>query len=280
MRQKRYLKILENLCFKEGLCDMKFNELDSKMRVYETDKDYYIPKDFYVVVRLDGRSFTTLTKNTYNFKKPFDVQFRDMMVETTKHLMNCGFNIVYAYTESDEISLVLSKDDNTFNRKARKLLSVLAGEASAKFTHLLGGIGCFDARISELTSEEVLVDYFQWRREDSHRNALNSLCYWTLREKCHLSAAAAASKLKNLDNIGKVDLLKQEGEDFSTIPSWQKYGTGLYFEEYTMKGFNPVTGAESDAIRARIVIDYDLPKKEDYKEYVLSKLRGRRLVEE
>ena len=38
--------------------------------------------------------------------------------------MTCGFNIIYGYTESDEISLLFHPNENTFNRKQRKLNSV------------------------------------------------------------------------------------------------------------------------------------------------------------
>lgn len=51
--------------------------------------------------------------------------------------MNCGFNVIYGYTESDEISLLFHPQENSFSRKFRKFNSVLAGEASAKFSILL-----------------------------------------------------------------------------------------------------------------------------------------------
>ena len=129
---------------------MKFDELDEKLRVYETAHDYCVIPGIYIVTRLDGRSFTKLTKEKHNFKAPFDERFRDIMVKTVKYLMDCGFRIVYGYTESDEISLLFHIDENGFNRKLRKLNSVLAGEASAKFSLILGDMGCFDCRISQL----------------------------------------------------------------------------------------------------------------------------------
>ena len=139
---------------------MNFDLLDEKMRVYETANDYCVLPGIYMVARIDGRNFTRLTKELHNFEAPFDIKFRDYMVETTEHLMNCGFRIIYGYTQSDEISLLFHLEDNTFNRKMRKLNSVLAGEASAKFTSLLGDIGSFDCRISQLPSIEKVQDYF------------------------------------------------------------------------------------------------------------------------
>ena len=99
---------------------MNFDELDAKMRVYEQSLDQILVPDMYMVARLDGRSFTRLTKEICKFEAPFDVKFRDMMVNTVKALMDCGFRVVYGFTESDEISLLFHVDEDTFGRKVRK----------------------------------------------------------------------------------------------------------------------------------------------------------------
>ena len=144
-------------------------------RVFETAHDLCVLPGLHMAARLDGRSFTRLTKEVHKFEAPFDAKFRDFMVDTAEHLMSgCGFNMVYGYTESDEISLLFGLDENSFGRKLRKLTSILAGEASAKFSLLLGAVGCFDCRISQLPSVDLVVDYFRWRNEDANRNALNA----------------------------------------------------------------------------------------------------------
>src|SRR6187549_3087624 len=162
---------------------MKFEVLDKKMRVFEQNMDQQVLPDLYLVTRLDGRGFTKLTKDILNLEKPFDTRFRDAMIETVKHLMNCGFKITYGYTESDEISLLFDIDENGFGRKTRKLISVLAGEASARFTQVMGVLGTFDCRIIPLPTEDLVIDYFRWRSEDANRNALLAWCYWKLRER-------------------------------------------------------------------------------------------------
>lgn len=157
---------------------MKFNELDKKMRAFELSMDQVVTPDVYIIARLDGRGFTRLTKETLKLDRPFDLRFRDAMIETARHLMNCGFNMSYGYTESDEISLLLQKDEGSFGRKTRKLISILAGEASASFSMAMGSKGVFDCRIAPLPNENRVIDYFRWRAEDANRNALNAYCYW------------------------------------------------------------------------------------------------------
>src|SRR5262245_21357536 len=101
---------------------MKFTELDERMRVYETAHDLCVLPGLYMVARLDGRGFTRLTKEVHSFEAPFDVRFRDLMLQTAEHLMSgAGFNILYGYTQSDEISLLFAKDEESFQRKLRKL---------------------------------------------------------------------------------------------------------------------------------------------------------------
>ena len=41
---------------------MKFDDLDAKMRVYETSHDYCVLPGLFMFARLDGRGFTRLTK--------------------------------------------------------------------------------------------------------------------------------------------------------------------------------------------------------------------------
>ena len=55
---------------------MKFDEFDDKMRVFETGHDLCVLPGLYMVARLDGRSFTRLTKDVHQFEAPFDARFR------------------------------------------------------------------------------------------------------------------------------------------------------------------------------------------------------------
>ncbi|MGZ8216425.1 tRNA(His) guanylyltransferase Thg1 family protein [Methylomagnum sp.] len=221
---------------------MKFDDLDKKMRIFETAHDHCVLPELYMVARLDGRSFTRLTKETHRFESPFDTRFRDLMVETVKHLMNVGFRVIYGYTESDEISLLLHRAENSFGRKLRKITTILAGEASAKFSLLLGDVGCFDCRVSQLPTPELVVDYFRWRSEDAHRNALNAHCYWTLRKEGQ-DARAATSHLLKMSVPSKNELLFSRGINFNELSAWQRRGTGVYWKTYLADAKDPRTDA-------------------------------------
>ena len=172
---------------------MNFDEFDKKMRVYEESLDQIIPPEIYMVARLDGRSFTKLTKETMDYEAPFDEEFKNVMVAVTQSLMDCRFKVSYAYTESDEISLLFNIDEEAFGRKVRKYNSTLAGEASATASLTLGRKATLDCRMVPLPNLEKVADYFLWRQEDANRNALNSWCYWTLRKEGLSKRAATAA---------------------------------------------------------------------------------------
>lgn len=190
-----------------------------------------------------------------------------MMVATTEALMTCGFKVIYGYTESDEISLLFNQDEAHFGRKLRKYNSILSGEASARFSLSLGQIATFDCRISQLPNAELVVDYFRWRNEDAARNALNAHCYWTFRKQGK-SEEQATTLLDGVSVAEKNELLFQQGINFNDVPSWQKRGVGLYWEEYDKPSRNPITGADVVVRRRRIKKDFDLPMKDEYGKFL------------
>ena len=251
---------------------MKFDDLDTKMRCYEQSIDQYVLSDMYLVARLDGRSFSRLTKEICDFEAPFDVRFRDMMVNTVKALMDCGFRVVYGFTESDEISLLFRTDEDTFGRKVRKFNSILAGTASAAFSLQLGQVAALDCRLVPLPNLERVQDYFLWRQEDAHRNALNAHCYWMLRKE-GMSVKDATELLEGKTVAFKNELLFSRGINFDKLPSWQKRGIGVFWDDVEKVGYNPITNQEVKATRRVLSVNYDLPLGEDYAKYVISFLK-------
>lgn len=246
---------------------MKFDDLDRAMRQYETAYDFCIPDKNYIIVRLDGRGFTRLTKEVWQFEAPFDVRFRDLMADTIVALLDCGFNVVYGFSESDEISLLFNFEEQTFNRKIRKIITTLASEASAHFSLVQGSPATFDARVSVLPNWALVEDYFLWRQEDAHRNALNAHCYW-LQRKQGIGANDAHQAIKFLSKQQKHDLLSEQGIHFNDLPAWQKYGFGVYWQTVTKQGWNPKTSEATETTRRIIQRNFELPLRDDYREWL------------
>jgi tRNA(His) guanylyltransferase len=250
---------------------MSFDELDKKLRRLEELDGACMPPKIPLVARIDGRGFTRLTKEVLALEAPFDERFRDAMSAALERLMKSGFRVIYGYTQSDEISLLFHPDDDTFERKLRKWNSVLAGEASAAFTHRIQAPGAFDCRVIPLPTEELVVEYFRWRQEDAVRNALNAHCYWAER-RAGLNATAATEKVSGLSVAQKNELLFSHGINFNDLPAWQKRGTGAYWVQETREGRNPLTGETVPTLRRALRLDPDLPARAEYEEFIRARL--------
>ena len=234
---------------------MNTTEFDKHMRAFENSNDPRIHPGMNVIVRLDGRNFSKLTRKILKLK-PFDVNMRDSMVYTVMHLMeHSGFNIQSGFTQSDEISLVLDPREihQTFNGKIRKILSLLAAQASVTFTFVMRAYGIFDARVIQLPTKETVNDYFKWRKSDSETNCINQLCYYHLVNTDNHSPYAAQQILSGKLNDWKNEYLFQHGINFNDLPLWQKQGIDIKWEPYKKEGFNPITNERVFVDKLRLV---------------------------
>lgn len=246
---------------------MKFDTFDKQMRKYEQSLDQIIPLDNYMVARLDGKGFSKLTKETLDLRKPFDEKFRGYLVEAVKSLFNTGFEIVYAYIESDEISLLFSKNATLYNRKVRKYNSILAAEMSVNLTQILGRKAIFDCRIIPLPSLQDVTDYFLWRQEDSHRNSIYAHCYYKLLET-GMKPVEATNYLKNKLLDDKIELLAKNNICLNAIPNWEMYGYGVYNKEVLKEGYNPIKQIIETTTRKMLYVDYELSHGSDYTKFI------------
>ena len=256
---------------------MIFNEFDKQMRVYEQSLDQEVLPEMYMVARLDGHGFSKLTKRK-EFKKPFDNEFNRIMCRVTEALMTkSNLNIIYGYTQSDEISLLFSASEQSYNRKVRKYNSLLAALASAVASLEFGEPVQFDCRIIPLPNKQLVCDYFKWRQEDAGRNALNGYCYWTARQTDRMSKRAATSMLSGKSNNWKHNYLYQhfiifaagESQTFYHVPDWQRRGVGFYFEKVKKLGYNKLTGQTVECERRILQRDFNLQRGKEYDEFIL-----------
>lgn len=243
---------------------MKLAELEARMRRGEYFHAQRVLEGTYIVVRADGRSFSRLTERTCD--KPFDARFHARMTATAGALLKT-LEGRYAYTESDEISVLLPRDTSHFDREVEKLVSIAAGAASAHMSLSMGEAVEFDARLWVGARRADVVDYFRWRQADATRCALNGHCYWALRNDGK-SAAAASKALLGMSASRKNELLFARGVNFNDLPAWQRRGSGIYWETVTRMGKNPKTGAEVPSVRRSLRVDGDLPMKEAYSKFI------------
>lgn len=119
---------------------MQFKNLEDKCLYYRGLTDYRLLPNSYVLVMVDGRSFSHLVKN--KFQKPFDDEFIRMMNETAEYVCKNVQGCKFAYVQSDEISFVLTDFDTPttdafFSNRLSKMQSIIASLATARFNQLM-----------------------------------------------------------------------------------------------------------------------------------------------
>ena len=247
---------------------MEDDEFESAQRAREWFHTLTVPPGMWVIIRVDGRSFSRFTAD--RFSKPFDPGFSELMVHAATTLLT-ELGAWYAYTESDEISVLLPPASDLFGRSLEKLVSISAGLASAAFTRAYGQAVCFDSRAWIGASREDVIDYFAWRQGDAARCALNGWCYWTLRN-AGKTAAEATGDMRRAKRADKNELLFLHGINFNDVPAWQRRGVGLWQEEYQRDGYDPIRETEVTATRRRVHVERNLPMKDAYRQLILDRV--------
>ena len=117
---------------------MNWDNLKSKYLYYRELTDYKLLPNSYVMVMLDGRSFSKKIKK--KFHRPFDDEFITMMNETAKYVCEKVSGCKLAYVQSDEINLVLydtQDQEPFFGNRLCKMQSIIASLATSKFNQLM-----------------------------------------------------------------------------------------------------------------------------------------------
>ena len=133
-----------------------------------------------VIIRLDGNSFSKLTKK--HFIKPFDPKFDDAMDCAAKAVLEYCSGALLAYVQSDEITIILRNDqkENTdpfLRNRVQKLTSLTAATASVAFSREAGLGAVFDARAFTVPNPTDALNVLIWRQEDCFTNAVHSACH-------------------------------------------------------------------------------------------------------
>lgn len=172
---------------------MNFKNLKEKCEYYRSLTDYKLMPNSYVLVMVDGHCFSKMIKN--KFDKPFDDLFINMMNETAKYLCEQVQGVKFAYTQSDEISLLITdfdtpQTDSYFSFRLCKMQSLIAAMATAKFNQMYAkmaydyrGYGLkkfdmkeyptctFDCKVWTVPNANDAYAWFLYRQNDCIKNS-------------------------------------------------------------------------------------------------------------
>jgi tRNA(His) guanylyltransferase len=202
--------------------EMPVQTLGERMKSYEHAYRRRLPTRTYTLLRLDGHNFGSYTRR---LDKPFDAQFAADMAATMKALCENATGVAFAYTQSDEISLLLT-DFATPTTQAwhggveAKILSLSAAKATSTFNRLRPDQDAeFDSRVWTLDSATEVANYFLWRQRDATKNSIS------MAASTHFSH----QRLMGMNSNERIDLLWDEkGIDWSDYPAWARQGQVAY----------------------------------------------------
>lgn len=178
--------------------DRTIKEIGDEMKRLEAGLEPRLSADGYVIIRVDGRAFHTLTRG---MGKPFDplfVKAMDAAAVATLEALDAAF----AYVQSDEITAVLSPygrkaDSLPFDGRLEKLVTIASSAAASGFTRMFalhalameaGRMNnydvpseqfrlptvSFDARAIHVDDLTGVADNLLWRRVDCRKNAVTA----------------------------------------------------------------------------------------------------------
>ena len=151
--------------------------LGSRMKgQYEQRAATHLPRRTCTVIRLDGKGFHSYTRG---LERPWDQQLAADMAATAAWLCEGIQGARLAYTQSDEISLILTDfatphTDAWFDGNVQKIVSISASMATAKFNELRPGkLAMFDSRVFTIPDVVEVGNYLVWRQADATRNSIS-----------------------------------------------------------------------------------------------------------
>lgn len=227
------------------------------MKDYEIYSSLRIPKNFDIVLRIDGRSFHNLS-NFLDLDKPMDINFTNLMVDVCEDLFN-EFSPLFIYTFSDEINILL--DNIPFNGRIEKIDSIFSSFTGSSFTshfpdyfrkELYKPVS-FDCRTIPIDSLSV-SDYFKWRQDEAWRNCVNGHGVWFCKKN-----NIPLNNMNGLKNSDVHEMLFKGGINLNDIENWKKRGIGLYKKQKEIKGFNRKDNVPTISYRNFIYKDFNLP---------------------
>lgn len=157
--------------------------LGDRMKGYEAVTRTLLPRRTYAVVRVDGRAFHSFLRYA---DRPFDNAVMAAMDRVAEALCAEMSGAVFAFTQSDECSVLLTDFESTgtqpwFGGVIQKVVSIAASTATVAFNRsygvrfepsYAGGYATFDARVFTIPDPVEVANYYLWRQRDCVRNSI------------------------------------------------------------------------------------------------------------
>jgi tRNA(His) guanylyltransferase len=188
-------------------------------------------KGTYIVVRLDGRKFTSFCLQ-HGMLRPIDDRLVSLMASCGYFIMEKYPDIALSFGQSDEFSFVFKKSTQLFDRRRDHILSSIVSTFTASFVLQwrqffagvrLAGPPSFDARAVLYSHFGLVRDYVSWRQADAHVNCLYNYTLCVLM-RTGIDGPAATEALRGTVACDKHEIMMQHGVDFAMVPAAHRRG--------------------------------------------------------
>lgn len=146
------------------------DQLGKRMKeFYEQVPKYRLMRRTPVIIRIDGKAFHTFTRG---FERPFDSVLGNAMCETMRYLCENIQGCIFGYTQSDEITLVLSdyrklNSDAWFGYEVQKMCSIAASMATMAFNkYFCQGVNDFYLKNIRRNNDDGDLERFVWANSE------------------------------------------------------------------------------------------------------------------
>lgn len=224
----------------------RFENLEDRMLHYRKRPEQSLPKNSYVMVMIDGRSFSQKVKK--RFKRPFDSDFISIMNDTCAYLCSQIQGAVCGYVQSDEISIFLTDVQNQeatlfYDGRLVKLLSIIPSIATSYFNKQMMELKTRDLMdVEDIKKEIADAELYQFDCKCWDVPTLNDVVGWYLFRQIdcirNSKQQAAQTYLPHKQLLGKhtdeqVALLNEKMHiDWNTdFNDGEKYGRIIYKEK-------------------------------------------------
>jgi len=259
--------------------------LDDRMKHYKYMSDPTLIRGQAAIIHIDGRKFSTFTQG---LTKPVDDILMATMQNTALTLCSKIHGCIFAYTQSDEINLVLQDWFNPeatpyFSWRVKKLASTIAADATLIFNNIFSeyvvkmgdamGEGLLDPDNDELQRyashmfkgsfavdpfslpREEVINYMLWRQYDCKRNIIQAYAQKFVGHKA----------IHGKNTSEQVDMLLEKGIDIYSQADEILKGSAVYILPNSV-----VFSGGDDSLQ--YVLDRNIPWFNTDREFVVDNL--------
>lgn len=252
---------------------MAKDSLAERQKRYEKAYDQTIMRRIPVIIRVNGRSFSRITRY---LDRPYCPVFMDIMANTMLAVIKKLDGTVFGYQQNDEITFIVRNDQSFdtepfFGNRIQKITSIAAATTTLEFNKLLlqsnlnlQDDALFDCKAFGIPNITEAVNNLIWRQQDCTRSAITDAALVEIGAKYGKRTAFKMLHGKNVSERIEMLMDKCNIEFDSYYPSSYRNGIACY------KAPKIIETSDGQMARQKWILDYDVQGFTQIKNVILN----------